>query len=107
MTLFFYAYEGAGELTIYKKYKRAFKRSYNLAEIAWFIEEIHEQEPEKYKLLFALGMVYSELGQYNLAYESFQLFWMKYDGSCENEQKIKLLLKDNMAEFENADIGIA
>jgi len=100
---FLYAYEGKGELTLYGKYKQAFRKNYDLAEIAWFIEEVYELEPEKHKLLFALGMVYSELGQYTSAKESFQLFWDKYDGTYEYKQKIKLLIKERIPELPESD----
>ncbi|TAH59752.1 MAG: hypothetical protein EWM50_07505, partial [Gottschalkiaceae bacterium] len=94
---FLCAYEGKGELTIYRKYKQAFRKDYDLAYLAWFIEEIHEQEPDKFKLLFALGMVYSELGQNSLAEESFNLFIEKYSGSYENKQKIELLILERLS----------
>lgn len=100
---FLCAYEGKGELTIYRKYKQAFRKNYDLAEIAWFIEEIYEQESDKFKLLFALGMVYSELGQYSMAEESFSLFIEKYSGSCENKQKIISLINERLPKDVDID----
>jgi hypothetical protein len=91
---FLCAYEGRGAFTLYKKYKSAFRKSYPLIDIAWFIEDILEENPDRIHLMFALGMVYSEMGENDLAIESFNGFLSSYDGK--EESAIKLLISERL-----------
>lgn len=71
---FLTACESKGFLTIYKKYKQAFKIPYDLSELATFIEDILQVNPKLYYLYFALGMIYSETGDSILTENNFKKF---------------------------------
>ena len=58
-------------MTIYKKYKNAFKVDHNLIEIVDYIEFILLNEPERFGLLLAAGLVYEELGDNELSHQYY------------------------------------
>ncbi|MHC1696187.1 MAG: hypothetical protein AB9835_13150 [Eubacteriales bacterium] len=62
---FLCAYTNKHPITVYKKYKLAFKSSYNIVDIASFIEDILEVEPEKVLLHLALVLIYHECNEYS------------------------------------------
>lgn len=70
---FLFAYEGKNLLTTYRKYKQAFDISYNLVDLAKFIEHILDVEPDKDGLHFALGLIYHELGDDKLMRDHFEM----------------------------------
>ena len=68
---FLAAYNGKSPMTIYKKYKNAFKVDHNLIEIVDYIEFILLNEPERFGLLLAAGLVYEELGDNELSHQYY------------------------------------
>lgn len=68
---FLAAYNGKSPMTIYKKYKNAFKVEQNLIEIVDYIEFILLNEPERFGLLLAAGLVYEELGDNELSHQYY------------------------------------
>ena len=74
---FLAAYEGCSLLTAYRKYKTAFKVSYDLIELSLFIEHVLELEPDKESLHFALGLIYEQIGHQELMLYHFNAFKIK------------------------------
>lgn len=76
---FLAAYEGKSLLSVYRKYRIAFRIDYDLIEIATFIEHVLEVEPDKTSLHFALGLVYQQIGDLELMKYHLNKFSIKID----------------------------
>lgn len=65
------AFSGKSSLTIYKKYKKAFRSDYNIELIANYIEYILNKDPTRIKLHLAAYFVYSQMGNEEVAFEHY------------------------------------
>ena len=63
---FIAAYENRNPLTVYRKYKAAFKSDFNILLIVEFIECLLEEEPHRGSLHLSLALCYKEIGDYVL-----------------------------------------
>ncbi len=96
---FLLAYESHSPLTIYRKYKQAFRVEFNLQRLTIFIERILDEEPDKNILRFALGLLYNEIGNTQLMQKNFKDF-LNNNNKILDDKLIRLLKDKFSIEYE-------
>lgn len=71
---FLNAYENKSLAKIVQSYSNAFKVQYDLQDLIMYIEMIVERRPERNGLFLALGMLYEENGDVDLAKENYDIY---------------------------------
>lgn len=95
----------------YKKYMIAFKRNFDhilLFDIEDFITDVLEEEPDKYQLYFALGLInFHYKGDNIFAYQHFDTFIKNINPRYVNEIKIASEYMQQIIEKNLAESGIS
>lgn len=86
---FLKAYNNKSINTIVVSYNAALRVPYNISDLIIFIESVLEREPERRGLLLAVGILYKNLGDEELANKSIK----KYVECSEDREKVTCILK--------------
>ncbi len=104
--IFLYTYADGNPNVVYQKYTNLSNNSYNCVEIISYIERVLEQEPDKYILHLALGVLYKNVGDLHLSSCHFIRFLNTNADSCQlranTVKRIQLKLDYNICD-ENKD----
>ena len=90
---FLYTYDIGDPNVVYQKYCSLTQNSYKSVEIIAFIEKILEEEPEKHILHLALGILYDNNLDTELASCHFRQFTEKYNGKIKLRKRALQIIK--------------